>query len=278
METMAPPQKNPHSRAYVKRMLRQGARAWKTLEELGLAEARYNNRAHNERMKREHRLGWHSESLQRTLEDYAETHILLMRACRGNLKDKRVLQVGASTGVYARYLHDRYHAKAVALDLNFNALKEAQNRGTRLLVQSSGVHEERGTKKFVPTKSGLLAPGRSMHHLPFGNETLDFVLSENFLFSNYHSELKGEAPGFEEGRGSFSKSEKTLKELNRVLRTGGKVILESVHPEELPGFPQMVKRFPLYGFKIETAYGISFQRVSKSDGPHMLVLRKTRPV
>lgn len=196
--------------------------------ELMRGDQRHGNRAHAEARMNRRTLVDHAgipikqvyDSRARVLMDYAELHGILRTISNGNLKGRKILHLGAAAGVYTRFLHDTFGATAINLDLDRVGLQESRARGSKHPVQSSAIHEKTTGSGFVQSKSGLYVPEEHVHHLPFRDKSFDFILSENFLFSNYHKNYHFDS-GFEESPGSLRRSRDTLHELNRIMRKGG---------------------------------------------------------
>jgi SAM-dependent methyltransferase len=171
----------------------------------------------------------YENSNMRVARNYAPTQLILDVASSGELRGKKILHIGASTGVYAHFLQEYYHADAIALDRNEKALEDAKHRGVKNVVAASAIPERR--RVFTSTRRGLKI-GTVRTRMPIPTASMDFVVSEHFLFSNFHPQY--EPPGFEERKGSFKKSENAMRELNRVLKVGGKAVITHMHGSELP--------------------------------------------
>jgi ubiquinone/menaquinone biosynthesis C-methylase UbiE len=192
---------------------------------------------------------FYENSNMRVAKNYIETQTVLDIASGGELKGKKVLHIGASTGVYAHFLQEYYQADAIALDRNEKALDDAKQRGVKTVVAASAIPETR--RIFSQTRRGLKI-GTIRSRMPIPTGSMDFVISENFLFSNFHKQYA--TPGFEERNGSIRKSETALRELNRVLRVGGKAIVTHVHGTELPNMQKYKKGYVKHGFIVEEVY------------------------
>lgn len=210
----------------------------------------------------------YGNSLMRIAKNYSQLHSTLDLVSGGDLQGKNILHIGASTGVYAHFLQEYYGAKAIALDIDSVALKQASERGVKNVLNASAIPKSR--RKFVQTKRGLkVVKGKSV--LPIPTASMDFIVSDNFLFSNFH---KGFAtPGFEEREGSFRMSEKALFELNRVMKKGGKLVVGSVHGDALDrGIQKYKAGYKKHGFVVEKVF---FQDV---EGKYLatIVFRKVK--
>lgn len=206
----------------------------------------------------------------RVLTDFTELHMLLGEASKGKLKGKRILQLGAANGIYSRFLQEKCGAKAVPLDINWNSLLEATHRKTRNAVQANAIRQEHATGKFTLSKGGVLFPEKVTHHLPFRSRVFDYVVCDHFLFSNYHKGFN--YPGFEEHDGSIERSEETLRELNRVLKMGGRAIIATTHADIID-FQKYQPRFRIHGLMVERAYDGNAFYYSTRERTH-LILRK----
>lgn len=209
--------------------------------------------------------------MMRTPDEYAATHGMLNLVSGGRLRGKKILHLGASNGVYAKYLQNKIGATAIALDINPVFLRKAKKRGTMHTIVASGVHSEH--KYFVQKRSGLFAPKIKSTGLPFKTQSLDYIVSEHFLFADFHKELSAE-PGFEERPGSIKKSEDALKEYNRILKKGGQIIISFTHQHALPDLKKYRVGFRKSGFLVEHAWDMNFQTVPSKTTGFFLVLRK----
>lgn len=209
----------------------------------------------------------------RVLGDFVETHALLEMVSRGRLAGKHILQLGASTGVYARYLQQHCGAKAVPIDIDYDALHTGKSRGVRHGVQGSAIKQERmGTPDWVLSKKGVLVPNRITVGLPFRTNSFDFVVCDHFLFASYDKAYT--PPGFEEHENSISRSEDNLTELNRVIRRGGRVITTSMHGNDLPDLVKYQKHFRIHGFQVEHVFTERLNPQLHLTAPTLMVMRK----
>ena len=109
---------------------------------------------------------------------------------RKKIRGKLVLDAGCGTGLISRRLEDN-HPVIVGVDLSFNMLEQARERGQHV-IQSD------------------------LANLPFRDETFDGLFSLKVL---------AHIPPLKE----------TLKELGRVVKTGGVLVLEFYNPVSLRG-------------------------------------------
>lgn len=216
-------------------------------------------------------------SKMRILVDYSPIHTLLQVLSRGKLAESNILHLAASTGVYVKFLQDEEHAHAVALDIDRHSLKFSKERGVKRNVAAEGVHHKIKTGYAAQPGGSIVVPEYKQVHLPFREKSFDFIVSDHFLFSNYHTEYTEEAGGFEYHKGSIEKSEDTLKELNRVLRKNGRVIIGRTHLEETPDLIKYQRRFLIHGFIVEAAYD-EVLKPAKGNYPRIFVLRKVRDI
>lgn len=140
----------------------------------------------------------------RNLKYYGRMLTALKAIFPNGIKGKKILHIGASTGIFVNYL-EKQGAVSVALDKNPNYLKAGKEAGLVNAVRAGAA-----------VKPGATPRKRSF--LPFGDESLDAVLSDHFIASNY---------------GAISTSEPALvKEIARILKPGGCLILESAWMHE----------------------------------------------
>ncbi|MBI5553988.1 MAG: methyltransferase domain-containing protein, partial [Candidatus Diapherotrites archaeon] len=104
------------------------------------------------------RSGFLAYTFARRLVDYVPAYEGLSRHL-GSLKGKKVLHVGASTGIFARFLESK-GAHAVALDLDADATAISKKIGVRT-VRADALE------------------------LPFRANSFDCFVSDHFLFSGY---------------------------------------------------------------------------------------------
>ncbi|MFA6268364.1 MAG: hypothetical protein WC652_00980 [archaeon] len=206
----------------------------------------------------------------RHLKDFAPSNALLEHAFKGELEGKRILHLGGAFGQYGKFLEDHYKAKVVTLDMSSKALKLRASRGVKNLVQGDAVPERIPVWNAQQRKK--LNKG---HHIPFRKNSFDCILSENFLFSDYHKYFDLD-PGFEEQRHSMKRSQEALGEYNAVLKSGGKLIINSMHPVALMGqLKKFVPGFKIAGFVVEEVYS---PREYMKYGPRRMILRKIADV
>ena len=223
-------------------------------------------------------LGGLVDSNARDLEHYINLHTIMLYASKGKLQGKKVLHIAASTGVYARFLQDFYNSRAFALDINTPALKDAWSRGTRNLVAGSAIPERKYSEnadEFEQRPSGLWVPKIKSTFLPFRDKSFDYLVSDHFLFADFHKEYANEK-GFEERPGSMSKSEESLKEFNRILKMNGRIVVGHAHARDLPELQKYVEGFRINGFVVESSITPEGYFPEKGECPAFFVLRKVR--
>lgn len=196
----------------------------------------------------------------RTLATYSETHAILKYFCR-RLKGKRLLHLGGAAGVYTRYLQD-LGVKAYNLEIRQKALVDARHWGNRRGIRGSAVPNPRAEIGYAST------------HLPFRDNSMDVIVSDHFLFANYHREYFYDR-GFEESPGSIHLSEKALHELNRILRINGIVIVTSAHSGEVDT-DHYREGYTTTGFVVEKTFGDELKPFTDPNGPLHFVLRKVK--
>lgn len=214
-----------------------------------------------------------SNSKMRTLNHYTEIHTLLDSLSRGHLKGKKILHLAASTGVYAHYLQERCGANAIALDIDHGALLDARSHGVKKAIQASAVPLIGKKIEWVKKPNGLYLPEHPTSHLPFKDNSLNYVISDHFLFADFHKNYR--TPGFETQPGSIRKSEEALEDLYRVLRPNGRVIIGAMHSEGLPSLRYYQKGFKIHGFVVEETYGPELISATVR-GVEFMILRKER--
>ncbi|MDP4084150.1 MAG: class I SAM-dependent methyltransferase [Bacillota bacterium] len=96
-----------------------------------------------------------------------------------------ILDAGCGTGQTSAYLYNQYHANVYGLELNPIMVQKAK---TRFEQQHLPIHLNQG----------------SIEEIPFEDNCFDFILSESVL--------------------AFVNKEKALREFNRVLKKGGRLI------------------------------------------------------
>ncbi len=221
------------------------------------------------------RFNYHNQS--RVLSDFIETHALLEMVSKGKLSKKKILQLGASTGVYARFLQQHYGAMAVPIDVDFDALHIGRTRGAQYPVHASAVNSAvKGNPEWVKSKSGILIPNTIITGLPFRTNSFDYIVCDHFLFSGYSKDYI--PPGFEEHKESISRSEDTLTELNRIMKRGGRVVITRTHAHEIPELSRYQLLFRIHGFEVEHAYHHLLGSNLHERGPSFMVLRKVSSV
>lgn len=225
-------------------------------------------------------------SRQRILLHYAPIHGILRYLTREKLKGKKILHLAGSTGVYAHFLQRKYGAHVINLDMNHESLIDARRRGGKMQVEADAISQKKWDgQRFKQTKSGLLIPDDTSHHLPFKNKSFDFVISDHFLYSNYAGPYIQDH-GFEEKHGSFRRSEEVLHELNRVMKKNGVVIIGEIHGKELTmredrgplyhpdNLARYRKGYRIHGFVVEEVLNDAVRSNEHSEDTRYMVLRK----
>lgn len=100
-------------------------------------------------------------------------------------KDSYILDAGCGTGQTAAFLYQQYKAKITGLEINPIMLDKAKER-------------------FQTLQLPIQLIGGSVESIPFADNTFDFILSESVL--------------------AFVHKPNALKEFNRVLKKGGRLI------------------------------------------------------
>jgi ubiquinone/menaquinone biosynthesis C-methylase UbiE len=187
----------------------------------------------------ESQLGSQHSDFGKRLEYYVPIHEILLHHSGGSIKGKKILHFGASSGIYARFLQDK-GAKAIAMDISNTATKIARKIGNKRVLRADARTIRNNSKQS----------------LPFKDESIDFFVSDRFLFSNY--------PEIEDAR-SNTQSNSILKELHRVLKPRGIGIIYAYSTDHVGN-----KEINSAGFEMQETI------VQKMDGTYtpLLVLRK----
>lgn len=149
----------------------------------------------------------------RTLEYFAPMHALFTRFA-GSPSQKRVLHLGASTGLYTLFLQHNA-AVAVPLDIGFPSIKIAKAIGNKLPIRAD---------------AQLLT--NNPKHLPFADKSFDVFVSDHFLYSNY-AYLEDHPAKKPTLGNTVPQSSKLIDEMHRILRNRGIGILHKVLRTEL---------------------------------------------
>ena len=224
---------------------------------------------------------------------YTHAHAILDYLYRGNLQNKRILHLGGATGAYAHFLQDFCKADSVALDLNKAAIEDAKSRGIKAIHANAIPQRVHGDPVPLAKRTGVWVPQEKRTQLQFKDNHFDIIFSDHFLFANYSREVKGDIPGFELHKSSMHESEQALAEYNRVLRTGGRLIVTAAEPKTVKGLAKFRRFYKTRGFVVEhifddvielrdaqpldPAYVKEFYHNEKR-GPHFFVLRKIEPL
>lgn len=124
----------------------------------------------------------------RKLSDYSRIVNFLKKRMK-NLNGKKILHIGASTGILIRHLDEAHHTQGISMD-------SAQ--------LASSISKEIGNPRTVQ--------GRAQE-LPFRKNSLDCIVSNHFLYANYIP---------------IRAQENTiLEEANKTLKKGGYLIIEN---------------------------------------------------
>ncbi|QQR92691.1 MAG: methyltransferase domain-containing protein [Candidatus Iainarchaeum archaeon] len=210
----------------------------------------------------------------RVAKHYAPIHTLLELVGGRGLKGKSILHVAGSTGVYARYLRDQLQMRPVVLDIDRLSLHDAHHeRQIKTVVRANAIIEKKHTGRYIiPRGKRIAVPEYETTRLPFADKSFKFVISDHFLFANYHRGVGG----FESHGGSIERSEETLPELNRVLEKGGYAIIGSIHGQSLSDIRRYQVGHTIHGFVVERAYDGYLSPVAKGNPPIFIILRKVR--
>lgn len=164
-----------------------------------------------------------SHNAGRFLEHYQSIHAALLKYGSG-LEGKNLLHLGSSLGYYTAFLQE-HGVNAVALDLNRKMLDISKKMvGNRRAVHATAEH--------VPIKSG----------------SLDYIISDHFLFSHFHTLNHVELS--------------IIQEAHRTLKKGGLLVIGEA-------------RDPTLQRQWAEVLEMGFSRVTKGDSKSGLsVLRK----
>ena len=150
----------------------------------------------------------------RTLPYYARIHSILLRYA-GKLKGKKLIHLGGSTGLYAKFLQDQ-GIKAVSFDIGQHASSIARRVGNKLVV--------RGYAMSWPDKR------RQEKHLPFKDNAFDCFVSDHFLLAGF-----------------TVNPETLLPEIQRILKPRGIGVIYRIDPDDGKFFAQLLQK---HGFKV----------------------------
>jgi ubiquinone/menaquinone biosynthesis C-methylase UbiE len=208
----------------------------------------------------------------RVAHDYLIENSILEDISKSKLAGKKILHLAGSTGVFAHFLKTQKGMDAQVLDINRSARKENNRRGVKAKFASAITK----VKARVPVKmkNGVWLRKETVNQLPYKSHSFDFLLSEHFLFSDFHKRLGG----FEKQEGSAQESERMLNEYNRILKKGGRLIISNAHA--LPSAAKIKEGRKISGFVVEKIYDRELQ-VEIPDGektfsPIYFVLKKVK--
>lgn len=189
----------------------------------------------------------------------------------GNLRGKKILHLGGSTGPFMKFLKGK-GAKTAVIDTDHIALKDTKKRQVNAVRANAIITKNKTNHNQINPNS------KNPKYLPFKENSFDILISNHFLFSNYHKHYFND-PGFEEKKQSIRTSEQSLQEFNRILKTGGRLIVVATHPEELLDLIKYKKFFKIHGFAVEKVFGENpLDAVGHNKGPGNFVLRKIEPL
>jgi len=201
---------------------------------------------------------------------YMAIHSVLIGVSEGNLRNKNILHMGAATGVYTKFLQKFYHSQTIGIDTDLHFLKNAISRTAKGMFRGN----------VIPSKVKVTHPkkGSVVNHIPIKSGSMDYVLSQHFLFANYDKV----AGGFEKAKNSTRVSEETLKEIRRILKQGGRLIVTEAHADELKQLRKFNIGYEINGFVVEIAHKLSKDRFRyrgekkpiKNPGAIIFVLKK----
>jgi len=143
-----------------------------------------------------HSLNRSNSDFNRALIDYMPWHKIVAKEMK-KLEGMTIVHLGASTGIYTRFLQDK-GANATALDVTHDAAEISKAIGNRRPVRANA------------------------RQLPFREGSLDAIISDHFLFSGY-LDLE------ENILASSHVSIDILGGLSKLLRPGGKIFMNRAH-------------------------------------------------
>ncbi|MDP4103723.1 MAG: class I SAM-dependent methyltransferase [Bacillota bacterium] len=120
----------------------------------------------------------------------------------------KILDVGCGTGQTSAYLYNQFKAEITGLDINPIMLEKAKNR---FLSQELPVELIQGSVEKIPVEAS----------------TFDFVLSESVL--------------------AFVEKKNALKEISRVLKSGGRLIANEMTINSIPNKQEELEIKEFYG-------------------------------
>jgi SAM-dependent methyltransferase len=163
---------------------------------------RLTERSHDLARKKRILTDHETEDAGRTLEYYRGIHGLFLKWV-GDPKGKAVVHLGASTGIYTRFLQEQ-GSHATAIEVADNLVDIARKLGNNHVIHTTAQvgrkHEQR--------------------HLPLESNSVDVFVSDRFLFDKYFS--------FEGSTIFGIQSLDTLEDMHRALRPRGICIINGV--------------------------------------------------
>jgi len=234
------------------------------------AAAEAEHRKFTFELREYNRLAFHSRS--RIGADYLYLHGMLRHISGGNLKGKRILHLGGSTGVYAHFLGEVEGMKPEVIDLDPRAVKQAVEHRKVTTHRVSAIPIRLGRSPMPLPKGVWLRPNEFA--LPFPDKRFDYLVSDHFLFSDYHKELGG----FEKKEGSHENSFNALAEFNRIMKSGGRLLIGTAHPD-VPDMKIFRSKRVIKGFVVEEVFDEAVitnleEHAKKLHGPTYFILKK----
>ena len=192
------------------------------------------------------------------------------------LERKKSPPFGGSTGVYAHFLNEVEGMRAETIDTDFISNHLAKSRrGVKATVHSAIPEKHKRTPMHMPKGVWMRETEKA---LPFPSNHFDYLISDHFLFADYHKGISG----FELKEGSIEESLRALQELNRILRTNGRLLVAFAHPS-MPEMKLIKEGRVIHGFVVEKIYDNDLTEPTDKAPPEnygagLFVLRKIRDV